>query len=776
MNILLKYFIYFLLGIIIYYCLFNSPNVGSKKLIEGFGTEITNRSKIIYLKSRYKLNAGTDGAQNNLEENDNDNDDAPIYLINTGDTVINANLVLSESNVGIREGENLQLSRFTLDLNESKFIQPPALDAIITVAERMSSDNFNYNELTSTDLVEIANDSSASINVALNIDDYPRTINIRYDYVSPGADTDDLDGDEYSILTEAAPQSYTIVDDSESTDSILSGTTGFDSNNTLVYQQDFISSDEVSVEPSEWVSNSNKFIINIPSRILQISSGDSGGSDTSIDQTNLTEENIVIKFINNDSTFSDRISTNHGGVNNFERILSDLGELQNRIYSTEFGGIAKKIFKFRHTVTTLGAAAQDFALEIDMNMTSIRETATLTYTPSNSPTIFMNEPVHFVEYVQIYRDIVPIDSLGSVDDIDNSILLLARVMGTDESGSFGGENIGCNETICAHENNRLRSEGVYNVTYTIKDADNQNDHYHQCSPALPNTAEYTAGTNLKCSPDICCVDTSCSSRYFGRGQTCGNRSIIPAGQCVDDNCDSCCGEPISGVIRTMFYSIIQFRNTISGDPNPNVTRNRNKLLLKDIIYFIYNNMLNLNAMLSSGGILDDGAAIPSMIDAAGDHIPDAHTYTNYEKLTNFFESAFDINVGTGQYTLSENYDSVMGSMVINPNIANINGDTISQFITRITSHAPLGGGHESLIVVGNKFQHFLSNYFTTETDNNDALILDLKSAIALMTIPSPNLHDGGTGSSFSEPISLLTFGARDWKTRTIALSDFQLYL
>ena len=36
MNILLKYFIYFLLGIIIYYFLFNSPNVGAKKLIEGF--------------------------------------------------------------------------------------------------------------------------------------------------------------------------------------------------------------------------------------------------------------------------------------------------------------------------------------------------------------------------------------------------------------------------------------------------------------------------------------------------------------------------------------------------------------------------------------------------------------------------------------------------------------------------------------------------------------------------------------------------------------------
>jgi len=38
MNILLKYFIYFLLGIIIYYFLFNSNDVGAKKVIEGFNT------------------------------------------------------------------------------------------------------------------------------------------------------------------------------------------------------------------------------------------------------------------------------------------------------------------------------------------------------------------------------------------------------------------------------------------------------------------------------------------------------------------------------------------------------------------------------------------------------------------------------------------------------------------------------------------------------------------------------------------------------------------
>ena len=53
MNILLKYFIFFLLGIIIYYFLFNSPDIGAKKLIEGFDVATTGDRAIpiIYIKN-----------------------------------------------------------------------------------------------------------------------------------------------------------------------------------------------------------------------------------------------------------------------------------------------------------------------------------------------------------------------------------------------------------------------------------------------------------------------------------------------------------------------------------------------------------------------------------------------------------------------------------------------------------------------------------------------------------------------------------------------------
>ena len=51
MNILLKYFIYFLLGIIIYYFLFNSTDSKSHKLIEGFGNLNDVNNKAIYFKN-----------------------------------------------------------------------------------------------------------------------------------------------------------------------------------------------------------------------------------------------------------------------------------------------------------------------------------------------------------------------------------------------------------------------------------------------------------------------------------------------------------------------------------------------------------------------------------------------------------------------------------------------------------------------------------------------------------------------------------------------------
>ena len=40
MNQYLKYFIYFLLGVIIYYFLFNSTNAKAQKLIEGFDNDL----------------------------------------------------------------------------------------------------------------------------------------------------------------------------------------------------------------------------------------------------------------------------------------------------------------------------------------------------------------------------------------------------------------------------------------------------------------------------------------------------------------------------------------------------------------------------------------------------------------------------------------------------------------------------------------------------------------------------------------------------------------
>jgi hypothetical protein len=61
MNILLKYFIFFLLGIIIYYFLFNSPNIGAKKVIEGFNynSQASNIIPQLFVKTGYNKEGDT---------------------------------------------------------------------------------------------------------------------------------------------------------------------------------------------------------------------------------------------------------------------------------------------------------------------------------------------------------------------------------------------------------------------------------------------------------------------------------------------------------------------------------------------------------------------------------------------------------------------------------------------------------------------------------------------------------------------------------------------
>ena len=133
MNILLKYFIYFLLGIIIYYCLFNSPNVGSKKLIEGFdySTEYSSIIPDLYVKSGY--NADTENIVNIQGD--------PI-----ADDIINS-ATLSESLISMRFLVNanpspLGISRMSSKKTESYF--PKTLEISSGVTD--TADSVIYNE------------------------------------------------------------------------------------------------------------------------------------------------------------------------------------------------------------------------------------------------------------------------------------------------------------------------------------------------------------------------------------------------------------------------------------------------------------------------------------------------------------------------------------------------------------------------------------------------------------------------------------------------------
>ena len=63
MNEILKYIIFFLLGIVVYYFLFTNPSVGSRKVIEGFNYTLEIIPEI-YVKSGYTFTSAEDSDGN----------------------------------------------------------------------------------------------------------------------------------------------------------------------------------------------------------------------------------------------------------------------------------------------------------------------------------------------------------------------------------------------------------------------------------------------------------------------------------------------------------------------------------------------------------------------------------------------------------------------------------------------------------------------------------------------------------------------------------------
>lgn len=331
-------------------------------------------------------------------------------------------------------------------------------------------------------------------------------------------------------------------------------------------------------------------------------------------------------------------------------------------------------------------------------------------------------------------------------------------------------DIGCS----SHAGQCSEYGSEWNLKTDIKD-----ENYYLCNNSSENSIVSTLNSGNRCNRDLCCENTTCNHKFFNKGYTCRDRQILPLATCpfgkIGDEClDHCCGPQLSGKIRILFSSIVQFKKTIRGSDDSEHT-----IYLKDLLYFIYNSLLNLQTMLP---IIYDYITIPEMFTNGSPN--ENHTYENYEKLTQYFERAYSGTLN-GKYREGDEFQTIMDSIIFKDIITNAltepesdtdTVDYINNFLTKITT-IQLGGGNLTTEQISNKYGNFLTYYldYDEEAQENtlENLELDLKKTLVLITKPSPNLKDGGIRGT---PISLFSFGSNNWHNKRITLSQFQLYL
>lgn len=341
------------------------------------------------------------------------------------------------------------------------------------------------------------------------------------------------------------------------------------------------------------------------------------------------------------------------------------------------------------------------------------------------------------------------------------------------------ENLGC----INHAGQCLE----YGLNYTVR-TDIKDENYYLCNNATSGSILSTIGNENRCNKELCCEDLSCNKKYFNKGYNCRNRQILPSSTCpfgkTGEECIShCCGQPLSGEIRLLFNSIVRFKNTIIGNDNSTHT-----IFLKDILYFIYYNIIDLKLILDTPitFIQDNDTQVEILQMFNGDYSPNInHTYENYALLTQYFERGYSIDSITRKYEETEaHFQDIIDNMIlrdyVSSSLSETGSDTgevnfINKFLTNI-SNIQLRGGGITTGEISNRYNNFLINYLDYDDENNQLsdLELDLKKTLLLITKPSPNIKDGG--GEFGSPISLFSFGSDNWKTKRITLSQFHLYL
>tara|TARA_Y100000389_G_scaffold88374_1_gene84808 strand:+ start:29 stop:2344 length:2316 start_codon:yes stop_codon:yes gene_type:complete len=592
MNEILKYIIFFLLGIVVYYFLFTNPSVGSRKVIEGFITdeglyneENPRRDLItvpIFLKTNYK-DVGTG------EENQQIRPNAVGNIIRQvpASEGITIEQMFQEDGPGITLNKDL----FTVNPEESIFFNKTTY----------------YDNNTSPTNTNVARIAELSDGTQPEGTVYPADIdhlkikgvipnNITMSYLQYEGDPTDTDPpadflgtlDYRTSLPEDLALDLSVPDMSNQ-------------ENMLVY-----------------------FNFNVDNALIIQFNLD----EEFPDRRNLPTDNITVYFkltlVTNINDFTRVRSTNEVGEDTISKTqpsdtgepsvitgtlpLDNINELTNirRIYE-KVGGQETQNISIQ--LNTKDYNAETIALGASSSILSIQDAPSgaaagvdvvkdINYNPLTIDLFFYS---FFIVNTEVLRAV----STGE-DELKYAELLNIIFLGTGDGGRFSSLT-GCESnarSICQEINEEYSKDGSL---WVPKTADLSQD----CIPTKTGPLRaLTGGRTCFEDPTTCCKDISCSTVFFSANHNCGERLALPNATCDLEMmgegvnagaCDSvCCDEEITDISRKIFNDIRTFSKKIR-------VHNRNTIRMSDIHNYIIYYVINIETTFNTNdnGIYTD---------------------------------------------------------------------------------------------------------------------------------------------------------------------------
>ena len=738
------------MGIIIYYFLFNSPDIGAKKLIEGFDVATTGDRAIpiIYIK--------------NGDVVKNEGSITGTGLPNPNSTPFN----ITTSNVTTREVKSIfkgikinsdnpgALVKSTYDS-----IMTPSLDSSLlqTVAFKSARlpipnipGNITFNlVLSGGSLVEQGvRTGGITLNKKPNVESAMNEI-----FSTGGTFSDDnsivysdIDDDTFSDISTGYILIFHFSDDQSGTNKLFNRVqmhlsmpkTGInmlgDTPLPLIgpITDDGASSTYISTDRADeiFTSGNNNYIINKsmsnlgdliePFRLVSQVDRFTTAEQNSLDgRAGITDSyNIDIDFINLIRNTDDDNILLANTLIAYKDVDTPLTDAENILltetpdgYTSDDGVVTKN---------EGNASDPDEALNMDLR---------------NAYYYVASTEIDIFKYVYLYYQAALQDSRedpSAVSDPDaaaaaktnnmlNSIFLDMRIYNVSDDGSFGSQR-GCSggsgnvQDICNFFSRKHNKPDGY---YISKETEEQNG---TCDPhRIGSIASSHPGSTGSCYSDenLCCINNSCanwlSTPQGGRtsgsdlcaaqGKS-GNYSGIPTGR-PDEN--TCCGVVLHGYISRLFNSIKDFGDGLYNDGDRvigNMRSRGNRISREYIKYFIYNNMLNMSEMMESAGVQEP------------------LTYTDYDSIIEFIQDGIDVSYVGSKIIIKKVQEDQTLVYPEDAAGADETGSTLSEMLTHI-------------VLNDTEFTNLLTDYSSTTSYG------DLKTLLA-------TTGEGESGSVSSE--------------------------